>query len=54
MWLAGACGWYTHRQAPVDVVHFGVQTEAEDEEEDAGDYKGTAADKLKEVDPSAG
>lgn len=52
--MVGVRWWYTHRQAPVDVGHFGVQTQAEDEEEDAGDYKGTAAHKLKEVDPSAG
>lgn len=30
--------------------HFGVQVQAEDEEQDACDNEGTAADKLKEVD----
>lgn len=30
--------------------HFGVQVKTEDEEQDAGDKEGTAADKLKEVD----
>lgn len=31
-----------------------VQVEAEDQEEDSSHYEGTAADKLKEVDPSTG
>lgn len=34
--------------------HLGVQVEAEDQEEDPCHHEGTAADKLKEVDPSAG
>lgn len=34
--------------------HLGVQVEAEDQEEDSRHYEGTAADKLKEVDPSTG
>lgn len=34
--------------------HFGVQVQAEDEEQDACDNEGTAADKLKEVDAGTG
>ncbi len=34
--------------------HFGVQVQAEDEEQDAGDNECTAADKLKEVDAGTG
>lgn len=44
----------THRQAPVDMGHLGVQVEAEDDEEGPRHDEGTAADKLEEVDPSAG
>lgn len=44
----------THRQAPVDMGHLGVQIEAEDDEEDSRHDEGTAADKLEEVDSSAG
>lgn len=43
----------THREAPVDVRHLGVQVEAEDEEENPRHHAGAAADKLKEVDASA-
>lgn len=43
----------THREAPVDVRHLGVQVEAEDEEENTRHHAGAAADKLKEVDASA-
>ena len=34
--------------------HLGVQVEAEDQEEHPCHHKGTAADKLKEVDASTG
>lgn len=34
--------------------HFGVQVQAEDEEQDACDNEGTATDKLKEVDGGTG
>lgn len=34
--------------------HFGVQIQAEDEEQEACDNEGTAADKLKEVDAGTG
>lgn len=44
----------TYREAPVDVGHLNVQVEAEDQEEDSCHHKGTAADKLKEVDASTG
>lgn len=47
--ISGLC---TYREAPVDVGHLGVQVEAEDKEEGSCHHKGTAADKLKEVDPS--
>lgn len=43
----------THREAPVDVRHPGVQAEAEDEQEDARHHAGAAADKLEEVDAAA-
>lgn len=45
---------WTYREVPVDVGHLDVQVEAEDQEEDSCHYKGTAADKLKEVDSSTG
>lgn len=44
----------TYREAPVDVGHLGVQVEDEDQEEDSCHHEGTAANKLKEVDPSTG
>lgn len=34
--------------------HFGVQVQDEDEEQDACDNEGTAADELKEVDAGTG
>lgn len=34
--------------------HFGVQVQTEDEEQDACDNEGTAADKLEEVDAGTG
>ena len=43
-----------YREAPVDVGNLDVEVEAEDEEEDAGDHEGAAADELKEVDTPAG
>lgn len=51
--LGTALRAWTHREAPVDVRHLGVQVEAEDEEQDARHHAGTAADKLKEVDAPA-
>lgn len=45
---------WTYREAPVYVGHLGVDVEAEDQEEDSCHHKSTAADKLKEVDPSTG
>lgn len=42
------------RKTPVDMRHFGVKVQAEDEKQDACDNEGTAADKLKEVDAGTG
>ena len=45
---------FAYRKAPVDMGHLGVKVEAEDEQKNSCDHEGTAADKLKEVDASAG
>lgn len=42
----------TNRQVPVDVWDFGVDVEAENQEENSRHHGRTAADKLKKVDPS--
>lgn len=42
----------SYRETPVDMGHLSVQVETEDQEEYSCHHKGTAADKLEEIDSS--